>query len=62
MNFGFYFDRVFSGNETGGEPLACFERAKKGFLKLIWEDHAKSVDATYHLVVQTTRGDELIAE
>jgi len=42
--------------------LACFVRAKKGFIRLFGDDHAKSVEATFQLVIQTTRGDELIAE
>ena len=31
-------------------------------VRLLGEDHAKSVDATYQLFVQTTEGDERIAE
>ena len=34
---------------------------KKGFVTLFGEDHAKSFDAIYSLLFQTTRGDELIA-
>ena len=44
------------------EYQACFMRAKKGFKHLLGEDHAKSVDATYLLVIQTAEDDELIAE
>ena len=29
---------------------ACFEKAKEGFLRLLGEDHAKSVDATFQPV------------
>ena len=37
-------------------------RAKKGFVTLCGEDHAKSIEATYQLVLQATRGDERISE
>ena len=41
----------------------CFEKGRAGFVRLLWEDHAKSVDATFKLVIQTTEDDdELIAE
>ena len=45
------------------ECLACFEMAKKGFVTLFGDGHAKSVAATYQLVVQTAKDDdERIAE
>ena len=40
----------------------CYERAKEGFVRLHGGDHAKSIEATYQLVGETTRGDECIAE
>ena len=44
------------------ECEACYERAREEFVRLLGEDHAKSVGATFSLLVQTTRGDERIAE
>ena len=41
------------------ESLRYFRRAKKGFVTLFEEDHAKSVDVTVALLYQTTMGDEL---
>ena len=41
---------------------SCFERAKEGFVCLLGEDHAKSVEVTQSLLIQTTVGDECITE
>jgi tetratricopeptide (TPR) repeat protein len=46
-----------------GESVPYFRRAKEGFLRLLREDHAKSVDATYALVCVTSKdADELIVK
>ena len=44
------------------ESLDCCERAKKGYIRLLGEDHTKGADATCSLLFQTAEGDELIAE
>ena len=48
--------------EEFGGCLYCFERAKTGYYRLFGEDSAKSVAVTKSLLIQTTKGDELIAE
>ena len=42
--------------------LYCYKRAKDGFVLLLREDHAKSVEVTYSLLYQTMSCDERIAE
>ena len=45
------------------ECHASYRRAKEGLVRLLGEDHAKSIDATYQLVFHTTTwGDKRIGE
>ena len=71
MNFGFYFDRIFAGNEMGFERYRLlfeqlgdlgFERAKEGFVGLLWENSAKAVYAAFMVASQIPSVDEIIAE
>ena len=43
--------------ERYGMPY-CYERVKEGFVCLLGEDHAKSVEATYGVVAQTAKDDD----
>ena len=33
-----------------GNSKACYQRAKEGFVHLLWEDSVKAVGAAFHLV------------
>ena len=61
-------DRVFALGEAcmwmheRDGYLYCFERAKEGFVRLLGKGHAKSVEATFSFLFQTTMGDKRIAE
>ena len=37
---------------------ACYNRTNGGFVRLLGEDHAKSVEAIFQLVVQTVKDDD----
>ena len=61
VNWVMVLERAHMWMDEYDDCEACFKRAKEGFVRLLGEDHAKSVEATYSIVVQITWGDERIA-
>ena len=57
-----YKDRKMWMGSQGDDCRPFFKRAREGLVRLLGEDHTKSVEATYSLLVQTTTGDERIGE
>ena len=62
LNGVYELGRAHMWVDEGDECRACYKRTKDGFVRLLREDHAKSVEVTKSLLYQTMRGGELIAE